>query len=248
MTERLAMPALATLVCLATFLCCTVLAQEPQSLGAIGVADNNGIRLTEIVSRGPAEIAGLAVGDVITAIDGKPLKQIAEKAELMTRKQVGSQVVVTYLRAGRPAKVTLVIGAANEPTSAAKATRDSPRKTVSAEFAKAANLALVAIKNSQTMGDTPDQIVTAAINDADAAAISESETAVLTEIKVLARMRPLVLEILTLTESAPAGSGAHNGWLKGMADLQREYDCIAAWRLALRNLSGDKPKECEAMK
>ena len=41
--------------------------------------------LTEIVSRGPAEIAGLAVGDVITAIDGKPLKQIAEKAELRKR-------------------------------------------------------------------------------------------------------------------------------------------------------------------
>lgn len=35
--------------------------------------------------------------------------------------------------------------------------QDTPNKTVSAEFVKAANIALVAIKNSNAKGDTPDQ-------------------------------------------------------------------------------------------
>jgi hypothetical protein len=84
-------------------------AQDPISLGVIGVPDKDGVRVTEIVAHGPAELAGLAVGDVLTTIDGKPFKSISERAELMTRKKVGSQVVITYIREGRVAKTSLTL-------------------------------------------------------------------------------------------------------------------------------------------
>jgi len=52
---------------------------------------------------------------------------------------------------------------------------------VSPEFAKAANLALVAVKNSDNTSLLPDKLVKEAINNADAPAISDTETAVLSE-------------------------------------------------------------------
>jgi membrane-associated protease RseP (regulator of RpoE activity) len=241
-------------------------AQEPQSLGAIGIADERGIRLTQIVPNGAAAKAGLAPSDVITKIDGKPVKRITEKTELATGKKPGSQVVVTYIRGDHVANATLLIAIPNEPTRSVPSPEDSPNvqpaetaqprqvrpsNQVSSEFAKAANLALVAIKNSDFAGNpiegrNPDQTVAAAINNADAAAVSESETAVFREIKVLSIMRPMVLQLLDLTAGAPAGTGAHDQWEKSMNDLQRQNECIAGWRLALRSLSGDKPKQCDA--
>ena len=50
------------------------------------------------------------MGDLLTAIDGKPVKRIAEKSELMTGKKAGSQLIVTYIRGDRLAKATLVLG------------------------------------------------------------------------------------------------------------------------------------------
>jgi S1-C subfamily serine protease len=73
-------------------------AEEPQSLGVIGVADQEGIRVTEIIPGGPAETAGLTIGDILTTIDEKPVKKISEKSELMASKKAGSQLVVTYVR------------------------------------------------------------------------------------------------------------------------------------------------------
>jgi hypothetical protein len=137
---------------------------------------------------------------------------------------------------------------ANRQHAQQQTIQDTPNKAVSAEFAKAANAALVAIKNSETQGDTPDQTVVAAVNEADAAAVSDSETAVLREIKVLSSERPMLLALLYLSADAPAGSPVRDQWSKEMGDLQREYDCIAAWRLTLRNLSGNKPQECEIEK
>jgi membrane-associated protease RseP (regulator of RpoE activity) len=238
-------------------------AQERQSLGAVGTADERGIRITQIVPNGAAAKAGLAPRDVLTKIDGTPVKRITEKTELVTSKKPGSQLLVTYIRGDRVANATLVIAIPDEPArsvpsaenvqpaQAAQPSRVGPRNEVSGEFAKAANLALVAIKNSDFAGNpidggSADQTVVAAINNADAAAVSEPETAVFREIKVLSIMRPMVLQLLNLTAGVPAGTGAHDQWVKSMNDLQRQNQCIAGWRLALRNLSGDKPRECDA--
>lgn len=232
--------------CFVVILSAIALAQEPQTLGAIGVPDNDGIRLTEIMSNGPAEMAGLAVGDVLTAIDGNPLKKISEKTELMTSKKLGSRLIVTYVRENRVAETTLTVGAAPPievlpPVKQEKAVHSARGKRVTIEFAKSANLAFVSIQHSANRGTTPDAVVAVAINAADAAAISKSEREVMTDITLLSVERPLALNLLDLSEMDT------DQWRSAMGDLQRIDTCVAGWRLALRKLSADEPKECEVI-
>ena len=83
-------------------------AQE-RSLGAIGVGEEDCIRLTEIIPGSPAETAGLAVGDILTTIDGEPTKRITGKFELTTSKKPGSRFAITYLREDQGATATLIV-------------------------------------------------------------------------------------------------------------------------------------------
>jgi hypothetical protein len=107
---------------------------------------------------------------------------------------------------------------------------------VSADFSKAANLALVAIKNSPNAGlGGPDKLVREAINSAEAAAFTAPEIAVVKRLKALSIKLPLLNMLDTGKPNSPARE-----------DLSKIDGCIAATRLALRDLSGDEPKECKA--
>jgi len=110
---------------------------------------------------------------------------------------------------------------------------------VSPEFAKAANVALVAIRNSthssKGLDDLgPDQTVQTALNSADAAAVSATETSIVQQLKFLAIMRPLELRLYDLSPGQTA-----------LAELEQTNNCIDAWRKALRDSSGSPPKECQ---
>ena len=112
------------------------------------------------------------------------------------------------------------------------------KTTVGPEFAKAANAAFVAIRNSahsskDVVDLAPDQTVQAAINKADEAASSAPETSVIQQIKFLAILRPIELGTYDLSPSEAA-----------LAKLDQTGNCITAWRKALQDLSGDQPKEC----
>ena len=69
----------------------------------------NGIYVAEVTEDGAGAAAGLKKGDVITAIDGKPLSKMAELQEYLTNKRPGDKVTITYLRekAKKTATVTL---------------------------------------------------------------------------------------------------------------------------------------------
>ena len=69
----------------------------------------NGIYVAEVVEDGAGAAAGLKKGDVITAIDGKPLTKMAELQEYLTNKRPGDKVTITYLRdkSKKTATVTL---------------------------------------------------------------------------------------------------------------------------------------------
>jgi hypothetical protein len=118
--------------------------------------------------------------------------------------------------------------------------KDKPKATVGPEFAKTATTAFVAIRNStrasKDVSDlAPDQTVQTAINNADATASSDSEASVIRAIKFLSILRPIELGTYDLSPTKAA-----------LAKLDQTDNCIAAWRKALRDLSGDQPKECDA--
>lgn len=59
---------------------------------------------------GPAAKAGLLVGDIITAWNGKPIARMREVMHLLTPESVGSTVELGLVRGGAPAKLSLTVG------------------------------------------------------------------------------------------------------------------------------------------
>jgi len=59
-------------------------------------------RISRVYENGPAESAGLMVGDVITAINGKPLSSFAELIEWAENVQPSQSVTLTLERDGQP--------------------------------------------------------------------------------------------------------------------------------------------------
>lgn len=83
-------------------------AEKPQVFGGIGVAikklsaDAPGISVLEVLANGPAQIAGLKAGDLLTRIDGNSVAQYTlDQVRDMLRGLAGTQVRLTVLRDGR---------------------------------------------------------------------------------------------------------------------------------------------------
>jgi S1-C subfamily serine protease len=96
-----------------------------KTIEALGFdADTNGAYITEVVSGGPADRAGLrggtvntdipgipAGGDLIIAIDGNPIKQFSELLSyLLQNTVVGQDIVLSVLRGDEIVDITLTIG------------------------------------------------------------------------------------------------------------------------------------------
>ena len=68
-----------------------------------------GIYVAKVTEESAAEEAGMKEGDVITAIDGKPVGKMAELQEVLAKKRPGDKVTVTYLRDKKKATKTLTL-------------------------------------------------------------------------------------------------------------------------------------------
>jgi S1-C subfamily serine protease len=82
----------------------------PVQQQALKRQQENGVLLVEVVTNGPAEAGGLLVGDIVVAIDGKP---VADPDELLARLMgeiVGKPTPIEVLRGGQPLTITVTIG------------------------------------------------------------------------------------------------------------------------------------------
>jgi putative serine protease PepD len=70
-----------------------------------------GAELARVFPGTPAAKAGLKDGDVITAIDGRPIAADGDVSEVLGRLKPGDTITVTYSRGGHTssAKVTLTL-------------------------------------------------------------------------------------------------------------------------------------------
>lgn len=80
-----------------------------------GGAHDGGAVVAEIMAGGPAEGAGLAVGDVIVTIDNQPISSMGRLVVALRGRNLGDSVTITYLRnsARRTARAVL----AQRPTT-----------------------------------------------------------------------------------------------------------------------------------
>lgn len=87
----------------------------PTAFLGLGVVDNggNGARVERVVGDGPAAAAGFTPGDVITAIDGAPIRGATSMTDVLVPHHPGDNITVTYRSVGggnRTANVTLADG------------------------------------------------------------------------------------------------------------------------------------------
>lgn len=75
-------------------------AAEAPRLGIRAAGEAEPGRVTEVIPGSGADDAGIRVGDVITAIDGQPVKSIDEVTTTIRSRQVGDVVTVELLREG----------------------------------------------------------------------------------------------------------------------------------------------------
>jgi S1-C subfamily serine protease len=81
----------------------------PQALGA-RVGSEAGLILLTVEPDGPADKAGLLIGDVLVSLGGQPLHSIEELLGYLGDEKVGTQVQARVLRAGEVREVSITIG------------------------------------------------------------------------------------------------------------------------------------------
>lgn len=95
----------------------------PQLATQLGLSVEQGILIHEVIADGPAARAGLrggrstgeadvpSGGDVVTAVDGRPLKTVQELSAYLSTLHVGDEIRLTILRDGQVMELTVTLGA-----------------------------------------------------------------------------------------------------------------------------------------
>jgi len=72
----------------------------PGIANQLGLDTTNGIVISRIFSNGPADSAGLILGDVITSIDGKPTDDMGQFLTVLWTYLPGNKITTEYIRQG----------------------------------------------------------------------------------------------------------------------------------------------------
>jgi serine protease Do len=83
-------------------------AQENPAIARVYGA-GNGVTIANVIAGTPAEAAGLKVGDTITTVDGKPVKNGDELVADIASRKPGSKVTLGFLRNGKKDEVTVTV-------------------------------------------------------------------------------------------------------------------------------------------
>jgi len=77
--------------------------------GAFGVESSHGALVADVLHDSPSEHAGLQPGDVLVAIEGRPIHSAQDFLNVEGQAPVGQQLEVDYLRDGKQRSASLVI-------------------------------------------------------------------------------------------------------------------------------------------
>lgn len=91
------------------------IAMQPVALsealrGKLKTPTNGGLMVLHVEPSGPAEKAGIVLGDVIVELQGKPALDTDNLRDLLASAKIGDTVKATVLRGGSPADVSLTLG------------------------------------------------------------------------------------------------------------------------------------------
>lgn len=72
-------------------------------------AERTGLLITDLVSGGPAEAAGVLIGDILVTVDGKPASSLHD-LRIALASRIGQNVAATVHRGGVPTELALTVG------------------------------------------------------------------------------------------------------------------------------------------
>jgi len=81
----------------------------PDIAHSLGLPNATGALVSQVVEGSPADKAGIRSGDVITSVNGQPVKSNSELRNAIGLLRVGDRVEVGLMRDGKPVRVTAVI-------------------------------------------------------------------------------------------------------------------------------------------
>ncbi|NOX42238.1 MAG: PDZ domain-containing protein [Gammaproteobacteria bacterium] len=73
----------------------------PQLAESFGYKDTVGVVVAGVLRKGPADMAGIQPGDIITHIDGKPVPDSATALNLISTNKPGDKLSIDFLRKGK---------------------------------------------------------------------------------------------------------------------------------------------------
>jgi serine protease Do len=82
----------------------------PELSKALKIEEQKGALVSEVVSGGPAEKAGIERGDLIVSYDGKTVEDSHDLSRIVAATEQGKKVKVTVLRNGETKDIRLKIG------------------------------------------------------------------------------------------------------------------------------------------
>ena len=97
----------------------------PDIAESMDLANVQGALISQVVEGSAAEKAGIRAGDIVTAVNGKPVKDAAGLRNAIGMLSIGDRVDVALLRDGKPRRVTAVIGERDTAAEAAESSQHS---------------------------------------------------------------------------------------------------------------------------
>ena len=76
----------------------------------LGLATGGGLVVVSVQPGGPAEKAGALIGDILVALDGKPVADTDDVQALLDPERVGTSIAATVIRGGELAALTVTVG------------------------------------------------------------------------------------------------------------------------------------------
>jgi len=71
---------------------------NPQALERVGLPNIQGVLITDVFDRGPAEMAGIRVGDIITHINDTPIRDTRDVLNSVARGRPGDKITISGIR------------------------------------------------------------------------------------------------------------------------------------------------------
>jgi S1-C subfamily serine protease len=83
----------------------------PEALAAkLKLASPRGLIVVSVEPAGPADRAGVLIGDILVALDGKPVADTDDVQSALAGESVGRTMRVSVIRGGEPAETMVTVG------------------------------------------------------------------------------------------------------------------------------------------